>query len=143
MSEENVTVEATLPEIVSELREIETRRAELEAAVAEAKKNALAGIVETIKKYITDNGYAVDEISALLSPAQKRKAPKPQAKKAAGPKITYTSMANPGNVYVRGVLPGWMKDEMVGMGFDPLNKADRDKFKAEHMICSASAPAAA
>jgi DNA-binding protein H-NS len=46
---------------------------------------------------------------------------------------TYVDPDNPSNTYVRGVLPGWMKDQMKATGFDPKNKEDRETFKQKHL----------
>ena len=70
---ETVDTPTSLPAIVSELRELTLRKAELEAQVAEAKKTAMTGIVEVIRKYITDNGYEVVEVVGLLVPGRKGK----------------------------------------------------------------------
>jgi DNA-binding protein H-NS len=136
----------SLPAIVSELREIELRKAELEAQVIEAKKTALTGIVEVIRKYITDNGYEVSELAGLLAPGQKGKA-KGKAK-AAGTKgsgtgsvTTYALNADPSKTYSKGPVPTWMKEAMVAAGMDPAMGLDRTNFKASHM--TVATPAAA
>jgi len=34
---------------------------------------------------------------------------------------------------VRGVLPGWMKEQMVARGLDPKEKTDREAFKKQYL----------
>jgi DNA-binding protein H-NS len=41
--------------------------------------------------------------------------------------------ANPENIYVRGVLPRWMKEQMQANGLDPKSKDDRETFKQQHL----------
>ena len=139
MSEENTL---PLPDVISELRALEARKAELEALASEAKKTNLPLVVEGIKTYIYDNGFSLDEVLPLLAPTSKGKAKKsgkPRAPRTEGPRVTFTSRLNSEHVYVRGVLPAWLKEEMIATGFDPENKESRDKYKAQHMISSAPA----
>ena len=131
--------QADLPGVISELRSLELRRAELEQEAAALKKSALAGIVEIIRKYISDNGYTLEEIVNLLVTKGKRT----RAKSASeGPKTVYTSKLDPSKTYSRGPLPAWMKDEMTTAGYDPADQARRDAYKAERMTSSTSGAAA-
>ncbi len=142
MSEENTL---PLPDVISELRALEARKAELETLASEAKKTNLPLVVDGIKTYIYDNGFTLDEVLPLLAPASKgktKKSGKPRAPRTEGPRVTFTSKKDPSLVYVRGVLPAWLKTEITMAGLNPDRKGDRDKYKAEHMICSASAPMA-
>lgn len=122
--------QADLPGVISELRSLELRRAELEKEAAALKKNALAGIVEIIRKYISDNGYTLEEIVGLLVPPVKRTRSKSASE---GPKTIFTSKLDPSKTYHRGPLPTWLKDEMTAAGYDPADQARRDAYKAEHM----------
>lgn len=142
MSTEVPVSQQDLPSIISELRSIEERRAELEQAAAIAKKEALSGIVEIIRKYISDNGYTLDEIVSLLTSKTKRTRAKPAS---TGPKTVYTSKQDPTKTYHRGPLPGWLKDEMILAGLDPDDKDARETYKTQHMSSSvvADAPAEA
>jgi DNA-binding protein H-NS len=137
MSDENETL--ALPDVISELRAIEARKAELETLAAEAKKTNLPLIVDGIKSYISDNGFTLDEVLPLLTPNVKRqrsKSTKAKTTRNEGPRPVFTSKLDAANVYVRGVLPAWLRKEMVDAGFNPDDKASRDKYKAEHMISS-------
>ena len=130
--------QADLPGVISELRSLELRRAELEQEAAALKKSALAGIVEIIRKYISDNGYTLEEIVNLLVTKGKRT----RAKSASeGPKTVYTSKLDPSKTYSRGPLPAWLKAEMVALGLDPENKDARDAFKEQHMTSSTTGAA--
>jgi len=139
MSEENTL---PLPDVISELRALEARKAELESLASEAKKTNLPLVVEGIKTYIYDNGFSLDEVLPLLSPGGKGKAKKsgkPRAPRTEGPRVTFTSRLNSEHTYVRGVIPAWLREEMAAAGFDPENKESRDKYKAERMLSSAPA----
>lgn len=135
MTEQTVTTEEPaaqpdLPGVISELRSLELRRAKLEMEAATLKKEALAGIVEIIRKYISDNGYTQEEIVGLLATKGKRTRAKPVSE---GPKTVFASKIDPSKTYSRGPLPAWLKAEMVALGLDPENKEARDTFKALHM----------
>ena len=45
----------------------------------------------------------------------------------------YVDPDNADNIYVRGVLPGWMKQKMQDQGYDPGSKSDREAFKANSL----------
>ena len=63
-------------------------------------------------------------------------APRPhQRPAAADPSFPgYVDPENPERVYVRGVLPGWMKALMTEKGYDPKDKASREAFKANVLV---------
>ena len=84
---------------------------------------------EFVKRFrgkIVEEGYDVASIAKSLAGRVKRV-----------PQRTYKTLVDPKNTehtYVRGVLPGWIKEQMRTLGLDPASKADREKFKAEHMV---------
>lgn len=43
---------------------------------------------------------------------------------------------DPTLVYVRGVLPDWMKEKMTEQGYDPGNQADREAFKRNYLVAA-------
>ena len=47
--------------------------------------------------------------------------------------VKYVDPDNPKNVYVRGAVPGWLKEKMRSAGFDPGSKEDRETFKSQHL----------
>jgi DNA-binding protein H-NS len=106
----------------------------------EAQKGEVALQVRTL---ILDAGYDLDEILALVPQkkarrSRRRAAPAPVAPVAPPvPDPSYPSYADPENperVYVRGVLPGWMKALMIEKGYDPKDKASREAFKANVLV---------
>jgi DNA-binding protein H-NS len=103
----------------------------------EAQKGEIALQVRTL---ITDAGYDLDEILPLV-PQKKARRPRrgaataPVAPVAPDPSYPgYVDPENPEHVYVRGVLPGWMKALMTEKGYDPKNKASREAFKANVLV---------
>jgi DNA-binding protein H-NS len=123
--------------------------AQVEAAHAQLQQAQLAvrdSVLEQIKDAITLNGInpieAADFIRALAPPAAEEKpkrARKPRVAREAtdsGNVVNfprYVDPTDPSRAYVRGVLPGWFKETMQGLGLDPASKEDREKFKAEHL----------
>jgi len=103
----------------------------------EAQKGEIALQVRTL---ITDAGYDLDEILPLV-PQRKARRPRrgaataPVAPVAPDPSYPgYVDPENPERVYVRGVLPGWMKALMTEKGYDPKDKASREAFKANVLV---------
>lgn len=78
----------------------------------------------------------ISEIAAFLgldltgsAPAE----PEPEATVAPlGPH--YVDPLDASLVYVRGVLPDWMKEKMQSQGYDPAVRADREAFKSNYLI---------
>jgi DNA-binding protein H-NS len=126
---ENLTVD----EIQQQLEDIEQSKAELQRALVARRQEARHGVAQQVKDLIFSNGYELDEIVPLLS-ARRRRSTKAAAPAATGRAYTrYVDPENPDNVYVRGVLPGWMKQKMQEQGYDPSNRADREAFKANYL----------
>lgn len=115
-----------MKEIIERLNEIKAEEAELEAALAKAKIEMRSSIVEQIRDMLAENGFTADEILPLVAPAEPAKPARVFS--------TYAMKDDPGKVYSRGVLPGWLKDAMIAVGLDPRMGEDRAKFKAEHMV---------
>lgn len=124
-------------ELQQQLRQLEQSRADIERALEQRRQQLKYDLVQQIKEMILENGYDVAEIATLLTGRAGRKrraaaAPAP-AKKAGRQYTRYVDPDNPDNVYVRGVIPGWMKQKMLDQGYDPSSKADRDQFKASSL----------
>jgi DNA-binding protein H-NS len=128
---ENLTVD----EIQQQLEDIEQNKAELQRALVARRQEARHGVAQQVKDLIFSNGYELDEIVPLLTTRRRR-----AAKAAAAPVSTtgraytrYVDPENPDNIYVRGVLPGWMKQKMQEQGYDPSSRPDREAFKANYL----------
>jgi DNA-binding protein H-NS len=126
----NLSVE----EIQQQLEEIELSKSELQRALAVRRQEAKHDVAQQVKDLILSNGYELSEIIPLVQGRRRRGAAAAKVPQAGGREYTrYVDPENPENVYVRGVLPGWMKQKMQEQGYDPSVKADREAFKANYL----------
>lgn len=121
----NLSVE----EIRRQLEEAESRKAELNRMLETRREQGKEEVIEQIRTLIESHGYDYDEILPLVRSKKKR------GKKSVSSReyTRYVDPENDSHVYVRGVLPGWMKDKMRAQGFDPSSKKDREAFKANSL----------
>jgi DNA-binding protein H-NS len=122
----------SLDEIREQLEQIEQNRADLEKALDQRRQQAKYDLAQQLKDTIVEHGYDVAEIARLLS-GRKRRGVAAGSKKGARRYTKYVDPENADNVYVRGVIPGWMKDKMQEQGYDPGSKADREAFKSSYL----------
>jgi DNA-binding protein H-NS len=122
------------------LAQTENELAALARALEERHEAQKGEIALQVRTLITDAGYDLDEILPLV-PQKKARRPRrgaataPVAPVAPDPSYPgYVDPENPEHVYVRGVLPGWMKALMTEKGYDPKNKASREAFKANVLV---------
>lgn len=127
-------------EIQQHLAAIEQQRVNALQALNQAKEQARQDLVEVIKDMITERGYTLDDIVPLLSvkrrrsPSRRQKAQEPLVVPTPTPQgAYYVDPENAANVYVKGAIPGWMKQKMLTQGLDPKNKLDRNSFKANYL----------
>lgn len=121
----NLSVE----EIKRQLEEAESKKAELKRLLEDRRQEGKSEVIQQIRDLIEDNGYDYEEILPLVAPKRKR------GKKSVSSR-QYTRYVDPedaANVYVRGVLPRWMKDKMRDQGYDPSSKDDREAFKTNSL----------
>jgi DNA-binding protein H-NS len=124
----NLSVE----EIRQQLAQIEQSKADLEVALERRRQEAKTQVAQQVRDLILDNGYEVNEILPLIAVRRRRGAG--AAKRVANTQYTrYADPQNPEHVYVRGVIPGWMKQRMQEQGYDPSSKQDREAFKANYL----------
>jgi DNA-binding protein H-NS len=116
-------------EIRQRLTNMESDRVALERALDQRRQQSKKDLAAEVRDLILDRGYDVAEIAGLLGGKKRGGA----RAKAARSYSRYVDPNNPENVYVRGVLPRWMKEQMTAKGLDPSDKADRETFKAEHL----------
>lgn len=124
----------SLEEIQQQLEEIEANKAELERALSARREAEKYGVVQEVKDLIAERGYDLDEIIPLVT-GRRRRVRGAAARSSGGSLVykRYVDPENPENVYVRGVLPGWMKQKMQEQGYDPSVKADRESFKENYL----------
>ncbi|EGV32034.1 hypothetical protein ThidrDRAFT_1608 [Thiorhodococcus drewsii AZ1] len=123
----NLSVE----EIQRQLDEAESKKTELKRLLETRREEGKDDIVQQVRDLIESNGYDYDEIIPLVAPKRRRGA----GRKLSGDRQykRYVDPDNSENVYVRGVLPGWMKKKMQEQGYDPSSKEDREAFKANSL----------
>jgi len=118
-------------EIQQQLQELDQSRADLEQALAQRRKQTKSELVQEVRDLIQERGFEVDEIAPFINPRRKR-----SISTKTGSQRKYTTYVDPDNsknTYVRGVIPGWMKQKMQEQGYDPGSKEDRDTFKTNHL----------
>ncbi len=128
----NLSVE----EIQQQLEDIEQSKAELQRALLVRRQEGKHEVAQQVRDLILTNGYELEEIVPLIQARRRRAvaASKTPAPSVGGRDYThYVDPENPDNVYVRGVLPGWMKQKMQEQGYNPTVKADREAFKANYL----------
>jgi DNA-binding protein H-NS len=111
-----------------QLAELEQQRADLERTLAERHNAAKGDIATQVKDLILSNGYSLEEILPLVTNSGRRRRQTSEHRTG-----YYVDPADPTNTYVRGPIPGWMKDKMAELGLSPASKADRNAFKANHL----------
>ena len=127
-------------EIQQHLAAIEQQRVSALHALNQAKEQAKQDLAEVIKDMITERGYALDDIVPLLT-AKRRRSSSRRQQAQESPVVAaptpqgayYIDPENAANVYVKGAIPGWMKQKMLSQGLDPKNKTDRNSFKADYL----------
>jgi len=130
----------SVDEIQQQLAEIKSSETELKRALEVRRQEAKSEIAQQIKDLIAQYGYELEEILPLVE-AKRRRA---GAGAGAGAAVRrapsgdrqytrYVDPQNPENIYVRGVLPGWMKQKMQEQGYDPSVKAHRESFKSSYL----------
>ncbi|MFP4062520.1 MAG: H-NS histone family protein [Halochromatium sp.] len=121
-------------ELQSQIQQTKQKEAQLKQALSERREVEKLGLAQEIRHMIEERGHDLEEIAEQLLPRRLRGAVLKKPRKFGSGRYTrYVDPDNPDHVYVRGVLPSWMKDKMAALGLDPNNKEDRDFFKANHM----------
>jgi DNA-binding protein H-NS len=120
----------SVDQIREKLHEVEQSKADLEKALHQRWQEQKSELAQQIRDMIEAQGYDAEEIMGMILPRRRRAA---AGKKGGRSYVRYVDPQNPENVYVRGVLPGWMKQKMVEQGYDPSIKDDREAFKANYL----------
>ena len=128
MSNENYS-QLSEEEIQQRLSSIESDRYALEKALERKRQDSKKELADEIREMIQGRGYELSEILQHLTP-KRRGTRKSESSRSY---TRYVDPANPENVYVRGVLPKWMKEQMAARGLNPKNKDDREAFKEQYL----------
>jgi DNA-binding protein H-NS len=124
----------SVDEIQQQLAEIENSKAELKRALDVRRQEAKSEIAQQIRGLIAQYGYELEEILPLVEAKRRRTVAAVRRPSVGGRQYTrYVDPENADNVYVRGVLPGWMKQKMHEQGYDPSSKTDREAFKTNYL----------
>jgi DNA-binding protein H-NS len=115
------------------LAQTDNELAALARALEERHEAQKGEIALQVRNLITDAGYDLDEILPLVAVKTRRRA-RATAVASDSSFPAYVDPENPERVYVRGVLPGWMKALMTEKGYDPKDKASREAFKANVLV---------
>ena len=120
----------SVDEIQEHLAKIEKDKQDLEKALEQRWQQGKEELAQQIRQMIEESGHDVNEIVGLLTKRRKSAA---ATGRTARQYTRYVDPENPENVYVRGVLPGWMKEKMQAQGYDPSVKEDRESFKQNYL----------
>lgn len=119
----------SVEEIKRQLDEAETKKAELNHILEVRRQEGKEEVILQIRHLIEDNGYRYEDILPLVAPKRRRGAGAPRKPVSHRQYTRYVDPDNAEHIYVRGVLPGWMKQKMQEQGYDPTSKTDREAFK--------------
>ncbi|MBK5967600.1 MULTISPECIES: H-NS histone family protein [Thiorhodovibrio] len=120
-------------ELKAKLESLEAQQKEVERALASKRDKRKAELVAEFKERITGEGFAIAEFADIFGGRR-------GARRSAGAQRSYpryVDNADPDCIYVRGPLPGWMKERMSAVGLNPGNKEDRERYKQEYMHAQA------
>jgi DNA-binding protein H-NS len=115
-------------QIEQKLAQIEADREKLQAALQQRRQTDLVEFAETIRGRITERGYRVDDVIALL---QKRRRG-PSRRRAQGQPY-FVDPDNAAHTYSKGPLPSWLREKMHAAGYDATDKAQREAFKSNFL----------
>lgn len=119
----------SVEEIRRQLEEAETKQAELNHILKVRRQEGKDDVIQQIRDVIEKNGYQFEEILPFVAPKRRRGMAASRKLVSNRQYTRYVDPDNADNIYVRGVLPGWMKQKMREQGYDPGLKADRVAFK--------------
>lgn len=119
----------SVEELQRKLEETKNHEAALARLLEKRKQEGRGDVANEVKDLIASRGYALDDILPLLQKGRRGGA----KDKNDGPRRYYVDPNNPNHTYVRGVLPGWMKEKMAEQGYDPSNRDDRQTFKTTYL----------
>ncbi|NEX18901.1 H-NS histone family protein [Thiorhodococcus mannitoliphagus] len=123
----------SVEEIQRQLEEAESKKAQLRQLLEVRHEERKDDVAQQVKDLILSNGYELDEIISMIAPRRRRGPGAPRKLVSSRQYKRYVDPENSENVYVRGVLPGWMKQKMRDEGYDPSSKDDREAFKAKSL----------
>ena len=115
-------------ELRAKLESLEAEQKEVERVLAAKRDKRKAELIAEFKQRIKEEGFTIGEVTDTFLG---RRGSRRSAGERSYPR--YVDNANPEDVYVRGPLPGWMKERMSAVGLNPSDKGDRERYKQEYM----------
>ena len=126
----NEVVESmSVDEIQARLHNLNNDRAVLERALEHRRRQTRKDLAQEIREMVLSQGHDLTDILDLAVGKKRASGRIRQARSY----TCYVDPTNSNNRYVRGVLPGWMKEQMVARGLDPKEKTDREAFKKQYL----------
>lgn len=126
----------SVDELKRHLEDAENKKAEVNRILEVRRNEGKDDVIKQLRDIIVSNGYQYDEIVPFIKPKRGRGrargfvvTPKKYTLLKPREYNRYVDPDNPDHVYVRGVLPGWMKQKMQEQGYDFTSKDDREAFK--------------
>ena len=116
-------------ELKAKLEALEAQQKEVERALASKRDKRKAELVSEFKEKLIAEGFSVAEFADAFGGRR-------GGRRASGAQRSYpryVDNADSDCIYVRGPLPGWMKERMSAVGLNPANKEDRERYKQEYM----------
>lgn len=114
-------------ELHEQLKSLEEQKAEIARALQAKRNDRKKELVAEFKARLKEEGFDFDEVCGSPGKGRSRRS-------GARNYPVYVAKDDADCVYVRGPLPGWMKDKMSALGLNPAAKADRDRYKTDYMV---------
>lgn len=113
-----------------ELKDLETRKAELEQAIQAQRGQRKKELRAEIQARLEEEGFSLAELCPETKPKKRSKSGPATAKNYA----VFALKEDPSLTYTRGPIPSWMREKMEALGLDSTSKEDRERFKTEQMM---------
>ncbi|KOR32376.1 hypothetical protein TI05_07630 [Achromatium sp. WMS3] len=127
----------TLDDIQERLRNVNQDRAALQRALEHKRQQTKKQVAQEVKNLIISKGHDVMDIMNFLannnSKNRNTNNDKNKVAESLAPCIQYVDPENSENIYIRGVCPDWMREQMFSHGLDPKNRRDRQLFKKQYL----------
>lgn len=110
-----------------QLKDIEARKAEIERVLQSKRTERKKELIAEFKTRLREEGFEYADICGHEDGRRTRR----QGGVTRYPLFAVKS--DPNLTYIRGPVPGWMKEKMAAIGLDPADKGDRERYKSEYM----------
>ncbi|MBK1645975.1 hypothetical protein CKO25_15220 [Thiocapsa imhoffii] len=118
----------SLDELQKQAEEIAYQQSVIAQLLVKKREEGRGDFIRELRDLILERGYDLEDIASRLTRgARKTTSNNPVDKRR------YVDPNDHERFYIRGPLPGWLKEQMQANGYDPASKEDRDRFKAERL----------